>query len=195
MKFLFDVFPTLLFFCTFKWSEGNNNAIQVLVSNFSCTSQQVPLLLATVVTIFWTIGQIGYLLLRKKKIDTMVWVSLFIMCIFGGASMYFHNEKFIKCKPTFLYWIFGLVLLISQILKKNLIQTTIGNKILLPEKVWGRISLLWSVFFIALGFLNLYVALHFSTVFWVNFKIFGCSGLMLIFLIGQTIILSKSFKD
>lgn len=204
MKFLFDLFPVILFFGIFKWSEGSPEAAQSLVGQYlsgfisggAITATQAPILLATAVAIVATVAQITYLLLRRKKVDAMLWASLLIICVFGGATIYFHNETFIKWKPTVLYWTFATVLLFSQLLlKKNLIRTMMEKQISLPDPIWLRVSFAWIVFFVAMGCLNLYIAFNFPTVTWVNFKLFGGMGLMFAFVVGQSLLLSKYIKD
>lgn len=204
MKFLFDLFPVILFFGIFKWSEGSPEAAQSLVGQYlsgfisggAITATQAPILLATAVAIVATVAQITYLLLRRKKVDAMLWASLLIICVFGGATIYFHNETFIKWKPTVLYWTFATVLLFSQLLlKKNLIRTMMEKQISLPDPIWLRVSFAWIVFFVAMGCLNLYIAFNFPTVTWVNLKLFGGMGLMFAFVVGQSLLLSKYIKD
>jgi intracellular septation protein len=204
MKFLFDLFPVILFFGIFKWGEGSPDTAQSLASQYlsalvsggAVTAAQAPILLATAAAIIATVVQIGYLLARRKKIEPMLWVSLAIIFFFGGATIYFNNETFIKWKPTVLYWIFGAVLLFSQVLlKKNLIRAMMEKQIALPDSVWQRVSLSWVAFFLGMGLLNLYVAFNFSTATWVNFKLFGGMGLMFAFIIVQSLMLSKYAKE
>ncbi|MDB5763754.1 MAG: ispA [Herminiimonas sp.] len=204
MKFLFDLFPVILFFGMFKWGEGHPDTAQSLVGQYLSgvvsggviAADQAPILLATAIAIAATIAQIGYLLARRKKVDPMLWVSFVIIGFFGGATIYFHNETFIKWKPTVLYWVFAAALLTSQaFLKKNLIRTMMGKQITLPDPVWERLSLAWVAFFGVMGIINLYVAFNFPTAIWVNFKLFGFMGLMLTFVIGQSLFLSKYMKD
>ena len=205
MKFLFDLFPVILFFIVFKWGEGHAAAAQGVVQQYlsgfvsggaQIAPDQAPILLATAVAIVATLGQIGYLLLRRKKVDGMLWMSLGIISIFGGATIYFHNDLFIKWKPTVLYWCFSVGLLVSQLfLKKNLIRTMLEKQMRLPEPVWLRLGFAWAVFFAFMGVLNLLVAFNFPTATWVNFKLFGGTGLMIAFVIGQTMFLSKYLKD
>lgn len=204
MKFLFDLFPVILFFAMFKWGEGNPDAAQAIaqqylsgiVSGGAATSAQAPIMLATAIAILATFAQIAYLLLRGRKVDNMLWVSLAIITLFGGATIYFHNETFIKWKPTVLYWCFGAALLISQALAgKNLIRLMMEKQISLPDTVWQRLSLSWAAFFGVMGVINLYVAYNFPTAFWVNFKLFGFTGLMFAFVIAQSLFLSKYVKD
>lgn len=204
MKFLFDLFPVILFFGVFKWGENNQEAAQSLIGQYlsglvsggAVTAAQAPILLATAVAIVATIGQILYLLARRKKIDPMLWISLAIITVFGGATIYFHNETFIKWKPTVLYWCFGAALLFSQvIIRKNLIKSMMGKQIVLPDPIWEKLNLAWTAFFFAMGLVNLYVAYNFTTDAWVNFKLFGFMGLMLVFIVGQSLLLSKYIKE
>ena len=204
MKFLFDLFPVLLFFAMFKWGEGHVAAAQAMgntylsgfVSGGIVTAEQGPILLATGVVIVASLAQIAYLLLRRKKIDTMLWISLVIVSVFGSATIYFHNEMFIKWKPTVLYWSFALVFLFSQfVMKKNLIKTMMGEQLDLPATIWNRLGLSWAGFFTVMGLLNLYVAFNFSTATWVNFKLFGGMGLMFVFVLAQSLFLSKYIQE
>jgi len=204
MKFLLDMFPVILFFGVFKWGEGHADAAQAMVGQYlsglvsggSVGPEQAPILLATAVAIVATIAQIAFLLIRGRKVDGMLWVSLAIIVVFGGATIYFHNEAFIKWKPTVLYWVFAVVLVGAQLtMGKNLIRLMMKAQIDLPDPVWTRLNLAWAGFFAAMGALNLYIAFNFPTAVWVNFKLFGFMGLMIAFVIAQTMFLSKYIKD
>lgn len=204
MKFLFDMFPVILFFGVFKWGESHTDAAQSMVGQYlsglvsggSVGPEQAPILLATAVAIVATIAQIAYLLARGRKVDGMLWVSLAIIVVFGGATIYFHNEAFIKWKPTVLYWVFAVVLVGAQLLmNKNLIRMMMKAQIDLPDPIWNRLNMAWATFFTAMGVINLYVAFNFATSTWVNFKLFGFMGLMIAFVVGQTMFLSKYIKD
>ena len=160
MKFLFDVFPILLFFVAFKlWG----------------------IYAATATAIGATLVQVAWSWLRHRKVDNMLWVSLAIIVIFGGATLVLQNETFIKWKPTVLYWMFGIILLGAKVFfNKNLIRAAMEKNISLPDPVWDRLNMSWIVFFGLMGVTNLYVAFNYSTDFWVNFKLFGGIGLMLL---------------
>jgi len=171
MKLLFDLFPVILFFIAFKFA-GIYVATSVAIA-------------ATVVQIVWSKW-------RHGKIDTMLWVSFVIIAVFGGATLWLHDATFIKLKPTVLYWLFSAILLFaSLIFKKNLIRSLLSEKIALPLHVWHRLNLLWSLFFAVLGLLNLYVAFNYSEDAWVNFKLFGFTGLMIVFILGQSAWLAR----
>lgn len=204
MKFLFDLFPVILFFIVFKWGETNLNHAQSLVQQYlggligpgAVTPDQAPILMATGVAILATVAQIGYLLSRRRKVDAMLWLSLGIIVIFGGATIYFHSDIFIKWKPTVLYWIFALGLALSPLIaKKNLIRAMMEKSMMLPDLIWHRLNLTWAGFFALMGVLNLFVAFNFPTSVWVNFKLFGVTALMIVFIVVQMMLLSKYMRD
>jgi len=171
MKLLFDLFPVILFFVTFKFAG---------------------VFAATATAIAATFVQVAWVKYRHGKVDTMLWVSLGIITLFGGATLLLHDETFIKWKPTVLYWFFSIALLLSPVLfKKNLMRSLLQEKLTLPDMVWTKVNLAWSAFFAALGLVNLYVAFNYSTDAWVNFKLFGATGMMLLFIFVQAALLSK----
>lgn len=171
MKFLFDLFPVILFFIAYKF---------------------MGIFVATAVAIAATFVQVGWLWLRRKRIDGMLWASLVIIVTFGGATLLLHDEMFIKWKPTVLYWTFALVLSVSAVFfRKNLMRVMLGDQIQMPDSAWNKLNMSWAGFFACMGFLNLYVAYNFSTDAWVDFKLFGGMGLMLAFVIAQGLFLAK----
>lgn len=194
MKILFDLFPIILFFAVFKLTGNNPADTQAFAAAiaYQADPQHLPVLLATATAIFATMAQIIWVKLRHGKVDTMLWVSFAIILVFGGATLLLHDETFIKVKPTALYWLFALVLLFSNMLfKKNLIRSLMEAKMTLPDRIWSAVNLSWGGFFITLGILNLYVAWNFTTDTWVNFKLFGATGIMIVFIILQALMLSK----
>jgi intracellular septation protein len=175
MKLLFDLFPVILFFITFKY--------------FGVFAATAAAMVATFVQVAW----VKY---RHGKVDTMLWVSLAIITVFGGATLLLHDETFIKWKPTILYWVFAGTLLLSPVLfKKNLMRALLQEKMKLPDAVWGTLNLAWGAFFAVLGVINLYVAFNYSTEAWVNFKLFGATGIMLVFILAQAALLSKYVEE
>ena len=194
MKTLFDLFPVILFFAIFKLAGSNPELAQsfALSIDYVADPQHLPVLLATATAILATVLQIIWVKWRHGKVDTMLWISFVIIAVFGGATLALHDETFIKIKPTALYWLFACVMLLSNILfKKNLIRSMMQEKMSLPDRIWNLLNLAWSGLFIALGILNLYVAWNFPTDTWVNFKLFGVTAIMFIFIIAQALMLSK----
>ena len=103
MKILLDFLPILLFFGTFKFTERDAQGAAefatqhfgFLVSGGVVGPTEGPVLLATLVVIVATLAQIGFMLVRGKKIDLMLWISLGLVTLLGGATVWFHNETFI----------------------------------------------------------------------------------------------------
>ncbi len=204
MKILFDFLPIALFFGMFKYAEGQKEwaaetATQWLgfmVSGGVVGPAEAPVLLATVVVIVATLAQIIWLKARGKKVETMLWISLALVTVLGGATIYFHSESFIKWKPSVLYWVMGGALLIGQVFfQKNFIKSLMGAQMELPDSVWRVLNCSWAGFFAVMGVLNLWVAFNFNTDTWVNFKLFGGMGLMVLFVILQALYLSKYMKS
>jgi len=115
--------------------------------------------------------------------------------VFGGATIYFHDETFIKWKPTMLYWIFAGALFVSQVfLKNNLMKKVMQEALPLPDEIWPRVGFQWMAFLFFLGALNLimaFVVFKDNTGAWVNFKVFGMTAIFLLFSIGQAMLLVK----
>ena len=178
MKFLFDLFPIILFFVAFKFGD---------------------IYTATIVAMVATIGQILWVYYRHRKIDAMQWVSLIMIMLFGSLTIFLHDKTFIQLKPTALYWLFSGTLFISaQFFNKNWIQVLMGKQVTLKpnhsHSVWHKLNLAWCIFFFLMGVLNLYVAFEYSEDTWVNFKLFGSTGLLIVFVIAQSIWLSKHME-
>jgi intracellular septation protein len=175
MKFLFDLFPVLLFFVAFKL---------------------YGIYVATAAAIAASVAQVGWLKVRGRKVEPMVWASLAIIAVFGGATLLLHDETFIKWKPTVLYWLFAAVLAGGELFAgRNLLRALLGAQLELPDTAWRRLNLSWIGFFALMGAANLAVAYNFSTDAWVNFKLFGGIGLMLLFVLAQGLVLAKYVQD
>ena len=174
MKFLFDLFPVVLFFVAFKLAG---------------------IYVATAVAIAATFVQVAWLKLRGRRVDRRLGASLAIIAVFGGATLFLQDETFIKWKPTVLYWLFAAVLGGASIAGRNLIRAMLSEHMQLPELVWSRLNLSWIAFFAFMGALNLYVAYNYSTDLWVNFKLFGGMGLMLLFVLAQALVLGRYAEE
>src|SRR5688572_7894041 len=174
MKFLFDIFPVVLFFVAFKLFD---------------------IYVATGVAIAATFAQVGWLKLRGRKVENMVWVSLAVIVVFGGATLVLQDETFIKWKPTVLYWLFAAVLAVAALAGRNLVRAVLAEQVQLPGPVWSRLNAAWIGFFVFMGALNLYVAYNYPTDLWVNFKLFGGMGLMLLFVVVQAAFIARDRKS
>lgn len=195
MKLLFDLFPVILFFAAFKIAEGQPDAAIALAERFmgeDLTAMTAPVFIATVVAIAATFLQVGWLMLRGRKVEPMLWISLAVIVVFGSLTLYLRNEMFIKWKPTILYWIFGGILVYGNFAGRNFIRMLLSKaEIEMPGHAWGTLQNMWIGFFAAMGVVNLLVAYLCSTDTWVNFKLFGLMGLTLVFTIGIGVFMTK----
>lgn len=200
MKLLLDFLPLILFFGTFKFAEGHKAAAAAfasshfgfMVSGGTVGPEEAPVLLATLVVMVATLAQALITKLRGHKIDLMLWISLALVVVLGGLTVWLHDETFIKWKPTGLYWGMAVVFLVSDLVfRKNLLRSMMEKDVQLPDLAWRRMNLGSVLFFVALGFLNLYVAFHYPTATWANFKVFGVTGLFVLFTLGQGLYMSR----
>ena len=174
MQLLADYFPLLLFFVAFKLAD---------------------IYVATAVAIAASVAQIAYFRWRRGRIEVVHWLSLVIIATFGSATLLLHDDIFIKWKPTVLYWLFGSILAVGRLaFGKHLIASLLKD-LTLPDAVWARITWSWVAFFAVMGAANLYIAFHFSTDTWVNFKVWGGIGLVLLFALGQAFALARYLPE
>ena len=175
MKFLFDLFPVVLFFIFYKIYD---------------------IYIATAALMAATYIQIILLYLFKKKIEKMIIFTAIVLTVFGGMTLFFQSNVFIMWKPSIIYWVFGLVILVAnKFYNKNLIQMSLGTQVELKKQYWQNLSCSTALFFIFLGFLNIYIAQNFSEDTWVNFKLFGMTALLFLYIISITIYISKVNKS
>jgi intracellular septation protein len=174
MQFVGDYFPLLLFFVAFKvWD----------------------IYVATAVAIVASIVQIAYFRWRRGKVEVVHWLSLAIIVAFGGATLLLHDETFIKWKPTVLYWLFGAILAVGRLaFRRNLIAVLLKD-LSLPDPVWARVTWVWTAFLAGMGAVNLYVATHYSTAAWVNFKVWGGMALFFVLAIATVASVARYLPD
>lgn len=171
MKFLFDLFPIILFFLAYKLYD---------------------IYVATAVAIAAAFMQTGLYWLKHRKFENMHLVTLGILIVFGGLTLVLRDPIFIKWKPTVVNWLFGAVFLGSRYIgKRTLVERMMSHAISVPGPVWARLNWAWVAFFMGMGMLNLYVAYNFSEDAWVNFKLFGMMGLTIAFVFIQAFYLSR----
>lgn len=171
MKLLVDFFPIVLFFAAYKLGD---------------------IYMATLAAMAGAVLQVGYTWLRTRRFETMHLVSLVLIVVFGGATWFLRDPTFIKWKPTVLNWLFAVVFLGSQWIGSTpIIQRMMGSQLVLPAAIWRRLNLAWTLYFVIIGGVNLYVAFNYEESVWVNFKLFGMLGLTFAFVLLQSFFLAK----
>lgn len=203
MKFLFDLLPVILFFVSYKWADGHKEAtaewlthyVGFAVASGTVAAKQAPVLLATVVVVAATLLQVVILKVARKPVDRILWASLGVVVVLGALTLWFNNEAFIMWKPTVVYWLMGVGFLLTEVVfKKRMLKQMMGGQLDVPEAIWTRVGWAWALFFVGMGFLNLYVAFVLyagNTDAWVNFKTWGTLALTLVFIVAQGVYLSR----
>ena len=206
MKFLFDLFPVILFFLTFRWGDAHPGTAHDLVSQYlsSVVSSQAlagphaPIILATALAIIVTVAQVLFQVVRRKPIGITLWITVVVIVIFGGMTVYFGDDTFIKWKPTIIYLCFATALAGSQaIFKRNAIRVLMEEHFALPDRVWHKLNMAWILFFVCMAALNLFVAFVLfkdNTGAWINFKLL-CFGISFVFILIQGLYLSKYLEE
>jgi intracellular septation protein len=203
MKLFLDFLPLFLFFGTFQYADAHKelaaafatNHFGFIVSGGVVGVDEAPVLLATIVMSIVTIVQVSALKLMRRPVHLMLWITLALVIVLGGATIWFHSPIIIKWKPSISYWALGLSFWLSRALfHRDLLQEMLGEELVLPAQVWQRLNFAWVGFLALMGLLNLYVAYSFSTATWASFKVFGATGLMLAFSVGQVVYLSRYIK-
>jgi intracellular septation protein len=199
MKQLFDFFPILLFFIIYKFFLDLPDELILSINNIFPFMNMQPgeskhaIYLATLTAILATIMQVMLTVALTKRVEKMHIITLVLLLVFGGATLYFKDPLFIKWKPTAINWLFAAVFFGSQFIgKKPLVQRMMGHALEIDDpQVWKKLNLAWIGFFIFSGVANLIVAFNFSEDIWVDFKLFGLMGFTLIFVIGQSFYLAR----
>ena len=179
MKLLFDLLPLLVFFAAFKFYD---------------------IYTATAAAILATFVQVGLFWARHRRFETIHLVTLGLLSVFGGLTIALQDDVFIKWKPSIVNWVFTVAIGGTLIFgKKSALEHIMGRKFSLSALAWRKLNVMWAAFFLLLGLLNWYVAFHYNstsdeatrTETWVNFKVFGMTGLTFAFVVLQMFFLAK----
>lgn len=198
MKLLFDLFPVILFFAMFKFAQGNPEQCVAFFRDslgVQFDIAQAPIIAATFVAIVASLVQVILVFVRGKKPEPMLWISLAVILVFGGLTIFLRNEMFIKWKPTILYWIFGLILFYGILSGRNFMTKLFKKQLELPKECWDTMQKVWCIFFICVGAINLLIAYNCSTETWVNFKMFGLLGITFVFTLAFGIWMTKKIEQ
>ena len=171
MKQFFDFIPLLVFFAVYKFYD---------------------IYTATAALMVVTVLQIAITWFTLRKLEKMHLITLAMVLVFGGFTLFFHDDAFIKWKVTVINLLFSAALLVSQfVLKKPLIKQMLGKEMQLPDAIWSRVNLAWAGFFAVAAATNTYIAFRLPQEVWVNFKVFGLLGMTLLFTVATVFYLYR----
>ncbi|QMU60670.1 MAG: septation protein A [Gammaproteobacteria bacterium] len=171
MKTILEFSPIILFFIVYKLSDIYYATAALMISY------------AALVLVMW---------LSKRKVEKIHVISLIALLIFGGMTLTFKDPLFIKWKPTVVNFILGSVFLVSPLMKSvNIAERMMGSVFDLSQELWQKVNLSWIIFFFVSGLLNIIVAYTCEESTWVNFKLFGLTGIGIIFMAGLFLSLRK----
>jgi intracellular septation protein len=175
MQVIIDLLPVILFFIAYK---------------------KAGIFVATAVAIISTLVLMLIVWIKRGKIEKMLMINGAVITVLGGITLLLHDKTYIMWKPTVIYWIGALALLFSRyVFRHNLIERMLGKVMAPPPNIWDKLNLCWIVFLTGLGILNLYVAFHYDENAWVNFKLFGTTSLMFLFIIAQVFVLKDHWIE
>ena len=183
MKLLFDLLPLLIFFAAFKFYD---------------------IYTATAAAIVATFIQVGAFWAKHRRFEPMHLFLLVAISVLGGLTIVLQDEVFIKWKPSIVNWFFAAAIAGTLLFgKKSALEYIMGKQLRLPPAVWRKLSIAWGVFFLLMGLLNWYVAFYHNpdadaairTQTWVNFKVFGLTGLSFAFIVLQMLFLAKHVQS
>jgi len=171
MKLVFEFLPIILFFIAYKMKG---------------------IFFATLVAMLASLGLLVSTYIRTRKWDLMQIITVAIILLLGSATLFFHDENIIKYKPTVVYGLMALVFYgTSRFTEKSLLQRLMGSAITLNPKAWQKLNGAWIGFFFSMAIMNTWVAMHYDTDTWVNFKLFGTLTLTLLFILAQAFYIAR----
>jgi len=174
MRFIHEVFPTIVFFVVYQFTD----LFTATFAYLSSTGYQAYM--------DWKI---------RRKISKLVLINLSVLSVVAFSSFLFNDENFIKWQPTIVNWLISLIFA-SYVLvyEQTLVERLFGAHFQLKAQDWLIMNRLWSAFFFTIGALNLLVAKHFDSNTWVNFKVFGMMALLAGFFLLQRVYLLRNSR-
>ena len=185
LKFALELGPLLVFF--FANSKGEQLAEQFpILASFGG-----PIFIATGLFMIAMVISLAVSLLLTRTVPMMPLVTLAVVLVFGGLTLYLQDDTFIKMKPTIVNALFASVLLIGLYFGKSLLAYVFESAFKITDEGWRILTLRWGLFFIFLAVLNEVVWRNFSTDFWVSFKVWGTMPITMIFAMAQMPIVTR----
>jgi intracellular septation protein len=171
MKAFLDFIPLIAFFIGAK--------------KFGILAGAAALLVATLIV--YSI----HLIKQKGKLDKQQWVTLVLTVFFCGLTLLLKDDIFLKWKSTVINGIFAVALIISVFINKPLLKLAMKTVFTLTPSGWNKLTLAWAAYFILMAGLQYYFAFYTSEQTWIDFKSYGWIPVMLVFMIGQFVVLKN----
>lgn len=200
LKLLLEVGPLVIFFLAYTY--GADLAAWAGHPNFGLSAQEIAavaqggdlgeaalsktkVLAATAVFMPTMTLAVAISWFLSRKLPVMPLVSLVLVLIFGGLTLYLQNETFFKMKPTILNALFGAALVAGLLMGKLFLKTIFQEGWSITDKGWRILTIRWALFFFFMAFLNEFIWRNFSSDTWVNFKVWGNMPITVAFALFQ----------
>jgi intracellular septation protein len=191
LKLMLDLGPLLLFFFANAKPALFEPWIAPLIPAAVAAGERAGIFVATAVFMVAIVAALAVSYAMTRRLPMMPLVTALIVVVFGGATLFFQNETFIKLKPTIIYLLFAGTLFGGLLFRKPLLMMVFDQVFNLTEVGWRKLTVRWALFFLALAVLNEIVWRTQSTDTWVTFKVFGVVPLTFIFAALQYPLLMK----
>jgi intracellular septation protein len=189
MKQFLEFLPLVLFFGAYQMNGETISVGEWLYAFDGIYSATAVLMFSSVAVLF-----VAFVLERRLD-KRLMWMTVAIL-VFGAATLIFRDQRFIQWKPTVFNWMLALVFLASQFVgDKNLLQRFLGQQLVLPRAVWGRLNLLYVAHFSVVGALNLFVAYRYEEAFWVSYKLYSSLGFTIALMALTVLLLFPHLKN
>lgn len=127
----------------------------------------------------------------ERRVPAMPLVTAVVVLVFGGLTLFLHDELFIKLKPTIIYSLFAAILAFGLVTRRNFLQIVLGTVLQVDEEGWRKLTIRWAAFFVVMAVVNEVVWRSFSTDAWVSFKLFGFLPMVLAFSLAQMPLMNR----
>jgi intracellular septation protein len=191
LKLALDIGPLVLFFYANSKPSLFMPLVAPIMPAASASDEHAGIFVATAVFMVAIVIALAVSYVLTRRLPIMPVVSAVIVVVFGTATLLFHDDTFIKLKPTIIYVLFGLTLIGGYLFDKPLLAIVFDSMFHLSAEGWRKLTLRWAVFFLVLAVLNEIVWRTQSTDTWVSFKVFGFLPLTLVFAMMQYPLLTK----
>ena len=185
LKLALDVGPLLLFFYANAKPALFEPWLKPIIPDAVATGERAGIFVATAVFMVAIVVALVVSYALTRRLPVMALVSAIVVVVFGGATLFFQNETFIKLKPTIISLLFPAVLFGGLITGKPLLAMVFDQMFDLTDEGWRKLTVRWALFFLALAVLNEIVWRTQSTDTWVAFKVFGVMPLTFVFALLQ----------